>query len=1108
DLIYISGSNTTNTGYYNETNHVWYVGNISNGTTVTLNIVFRVNGTGNISNNLTVNSSENNTGNTTVNETLNSSKAINLSVVKVANVTGVLNGQLVNFTITVTNHGPDNASNVNITEVFGPDLIYISGSNTTNTGYYNETNHVWYVGNISNGTTVTLNIVFRVNGAGNISNNLTVNSSENNTGNTTVNETLNSSKAINLSVVKVANVTGVLNGQLVNFTITVTNHGPDNASNVNITEVFGPDLIYISGSNTTNTGYYNETNHVWYVGNISNGTTVTLNIVFRVNGAGNISNNLTVNSSENNTGNTTVNETLNSSKAINLTVVKVANVTGVLNGQLVNFTITVTNHGPDNASNVNINEVFGPDLLYISGSNTTNAGYYDETDHVWYVGNISNGTTVTLNIVFRVNGTGNISNNLTVDSSENNTGNTTVNETLNSSKAINLTVVKTVNVTGTALDGEFVTYTIVIFNYGSDNATNVTAVDLLDDRLIFINATGNGTYNNVTGLWVVGNISVNGNATLVIVAQLNGTGVIGNVVVNVTSNENNTGGNATNETTNVTVNGSVNLTLSKTVNVTKSILNGELVEYTLIIINHGPDIAHNVVAYDVLDPRLIFINATGNGTYDSSTGLWNAGTISLGGNATIVIIVQLNGTGNITNNITNLSAEENNTGENETQSNNSTIHVDPAINLSINKAVNLTNALDGQLVSYIITITNHGPDNATGVSLTDVLDYRLIYVSDNASGVKVGQTVSWTGITINTNKSYIIQLVVRLNGTGNIGNIVNVTGSDQNNTGDNSSNGNNSTVDTNASINLTISKVVNVTSALDGQLVSYIITITNHGPDNATGVSLTDVLDYRLIYVSDNASGVKVGQTLSWTGITINTNKSYIIQLVVRLNGTGNIGNIVNVTGSDQNNTGDNSSNGNNSSVDTNASINLTVSKTVNVTSALDGQLVSYIINITNHGPDNATGISLTDVLDYRLIYISDNASGVKVGQTLSWTGITINTNKSYIIQLIVRLNGTGNIKNIVNVTGSDQNNTGDNSSNGNNSSVDTNASINLTVSKTVNVTSALDVQLVSYIINITNHGPDNATGISLTDVLDYRLIYISDNASGVKVGQTLSWTG
>ncbi|WP_084269550.1 DUF11 domain-containing protein, partial [Methanobrevibacter curvatus] len=408
-------------GTYNNLTGVWEL-NLTAGESALLTLVVRANNSGFVINNANVTTLDNNTGDNLSQANITILAAVNLSVVKVANVTGVLNGQLVSFTITVTNHGPDNASSVNITEVFGSDLLYISGSNTTNTGYYNETNHVWYVGNISNGTTVTLNIVFRVSGTGNISNNLTVNSSENNTGNTTVNETLNSSKAINLTVVKVANVTGVLNGQLVSFTITVTNHGPDNASSVNITEVFGPDLLYISGSNTTNTGYYNETNHVWYVGNISNGTTVTLNIVFRVNGTGNISNNLTVNSSENNTGNTTVNETLNSSKAINLTVVKVANVTGVLNGQLVNFTITVTNHGPDNASSVNITEVFGPDLIYISGSNTTNTGYYNETNHVWYVGNISNGTTVTLNIVFRVSGTGNISNNLTVNSSENNTG--------------------------------------------------------------------------------------------------------------------------------------------------------------------------------------------------------------------------------------------------------------------------------------------------------------------------------------------------------------------------------------------------------------------------------------------------------------------------------------------------------------------------------------------------------------------------------------------------------------------------------------------------------------------------------------------------------------
>ncbi|WP_169805786.1 DUF11 domain-containing protein, partial [Methanobrevibacter curvatus] len=204
----------------------------------------------------------------------------------------------------------------------------------------------------------------------------------------------------------------------------------------------------------------------------------------------------------------------------------------------------------------------------------------------------------------------------------------------------------------------------------------------------------------------------------------------------------------------------------------------------------------------------------------------------------------------------------------------------------------------------------------------------------------------WTISSILNNNSYIITLIVQLNGTGNISNIANVTGTDQNNTGNNSSN-NNSTVNVTPSINLSIVKTVNVSGVvLNGVLVEYTINVTNHGPDTATNVNITDVLDDRLIFVSANGSYTRVGQAVSWTISSILNNNSYIITLIVQLNGTGNISNIANVTGTDQNNTGNNSSN-NNSTVNVTPSINLSIVKTVNVSGVvLNGVLVEYTINV------------------------------------------------------------------------------------------------------------------------------------------------------------------
>jgi uncharacterized repeat protein (TIGR01451 family) len=59
--------------------------------------------------------------------------------------------------------------------------------------------------------------------------------------------------------------------------------------------------------------------------------------------------------------------------------------------------------------------------------------------------------------------------------------------------------------------------------------------------------------------------------------------------------------------------------------------------------------------------------------------------------------------------------------------------ISPVVNLTITKTVNTTDVLFNQEISYTITVTNHGPDNATGVVVRDVLDSRLIFISSNSN---------------------------------------------------------------------------------------------------------------------------------------------------------------------------------------------------------------------------------------------------------------------------------------------------------------------------------------------------------------------------------------
>jgi uncharacterized repeat protein (TIGR01451 family) len=78
-----------------------------------------------------------------------------------------------------------------------------------------------------------------------------------------------------LSLTKTANVGTVNVGQVIIFTISVSNAGPAQASGVEVTDVLPTEFTYV---NDDSGGNYNSTTGVWTVGTINNGGTATINI--------------------------------------------------------------------------------------------------------------------------------------------------------------------------------------------------------------------------------------------------------------------------------------------------------------------------------------------------------------------------------------------------------------------------------------------------------------------------------------------------------------------------------------------------------------------------------------------------------------------------------------------------------------------------------------------------------------------------------------------------------------------------------------------------------------------------------------------------------------
>jgi len=66
------------------------------------------------------------------------------------------------------------------------------------------------------------------------------------------------------------------------------------------------------------------------------------------------------------------------------------------------------------------------------------------------------------------------------------------------------------------------------------------------------------------------------------------------------------------------------------------------------VTNRGPDAQQTVSVQDVLPSELSYVTHSG-GLYDSESGIWNIGSLSAGGSATLQVSALVNASGAVTN---------------------------------------------------------------------------------------------------------------------------------------------------------------------------------------------------------------------------------------------------------------------------------------------------------------------------------------------------------------------------------------------------------------------------------------------------------------------------
>jgi uncharacterized repeat protein (TIGR01451 family) len=355
-----------------------------------------------------------------------------LSVTKTVDDTTPDRNQNITFTVTVANAGPDQATNVAVTDLLPAGLTFVSS--TPSQGAYNSGTGVWTVGTVNNGATPTLQIVATVATIGAKNNTAEVTAADQFDPDSTPNnaqaseddqdtETVTPNVA-DLSLTKTVDDTTPNRNQNITFTLTVSNAGPAGATNVTVNDVLPAGLTFVSS--TPSQGSYNSGTGVWTVGSINSAANATLQIVATVATTGTKTNTAEVAASsqfdpDSTPGNAVAGEDDIDTEAVtptvaDLSVTKTVDDTTPGLGQNVVFTVTVANAGPDQATNVAIEDILPAGLTFVSS--TPSQGTYNSTTGIWTVGSINSGANATLQVTATVATTGARTNTAQVSASD------------------------------------------------------------------------------------------------------------------------------------------------------------------------------------------------------------------------------------------------------------------------------------------------------------------------------------------------------------------------------------------------------------------------------------------------------------------------------------------------------------------------------------------------------------------------------------------------------------------------------------------------------------------------------------------------------------------
>jgi uncharacterized repeat protein (TIGR01451 family) len=632
--------------------------------------------------------------------------------------------------------------------------------------------------------------------------------------------------------------------------------------------------------------------------------------------------------------------------------------------------------------------------------------------------------------------------------------------------------------------GDVLTYTIAVANSGDAGAMDVIISDTLDSNVRFARASDEGTHHTGVVTWDVGLIAAGQTITRSLWVTVNqvASGTTLSNTAGVTSTE----GAEDSDTISTRVTASADLALTKS-DWIDPVTTGGLVIYTLIVRNNGPSDASGVVLIDTLPTSMVFQSSTPGTpscTHMDGTVTCNLGSIPSGSSKQVVIRAFTTISGVFTNQAEVAANEPDPYAANNTASEDTTVQ--PA-DLSVTKSDWPDPVRVEVPLNYRLTVANSGPNIATGVVLTDTLPAGVIFQSSNpgepicthASGsvtCDLGnlQSLASTSVTI-----VVIPTTARL-----ITNRAEVAANEPD--PDLADNTDTATTRVEAAADLEISKDDTPDPVIAGENLTYTLTVTNNGPSRATGIVLTDTLPAGVTLVTAPDCSELSGSVTCNLG-NLDSGESTQATLIAQV-GSSTMGPLTN-DASVRANEFDPDMENNSASEDTavDRETDLEIAKSDGPDPVIAGESLVYTLTVTNNGPSDATGIVVTDTLPPGVTFQSSSPGTptcARAGDTVTCNlgNLDSGAHRQVTIQAKVDSSTQGILTNSASVTGNESEPNEGNNSATEDTTVNTEADLAVTQNSSPNL--VLPGDGLTYHITVTNNGPSDALGVTLTDAL------------------------